>query len=357
MTRFSFINLLAALLFFTTCKKPPSVCSDIDSFPDLPNGWEANSFEIPGTDSQYWSWSLRFLDANNGFRFGADSVLMATTDGGSSWVAAKTFSGEAIIGLALLDKDHIFLSTTHYDQDTSTITKGSLYRSNNGGASWEKVAFNPVGVLKNLFFLDESNGFAFLSLHQNGALSGEKFLVRTINGGLNWEILPDTKLTVPDNFTLKILPDGFGYFGSEDGKVWLTHDGGLHWKPFQTALGGFTGLQFTDPLTGYASDYWNTMIKTIDGGQTWSTIAARRTHFFRFFSSTEGLALQVVKEIEEPGITYDCKAFFSTSDGGQTWEQGQTDKHFYHHAFFFVDVNTGFVTTDAHPGKFVKLTR
>ena len=132
----------------------------------------------------------------------------------------------------------------------------------------------------------------------------------------SWQIIP-----VPTEETLQAIECG------ADGTLWLaasfstlfkSADVGKTWQDFSTYEDAFlTELRFVDAATGFAIGEFGTMMKTVNGGDSWDNLASTPYDFYplsSYFADAQtgwlgGLSGDILK----------------TSDGGQTWYREQVD--------------------------------
>jgi photosystem II stability/assembly factor-like uncharacterized protein len=151
-----------------------------------------------------------FFDQQHGFIQGSTSdgtpLLLATTDGGSSW-SARTVPGEGskggILGLSFADasagwaivkvakKGPIYPSPTcssgYAYSPSECFPPPQMYRTVDGGRTWTLMQtdlFSPDGEIVSLLFADARYGFAqrYISSPQNLP----SVLLRTTDGGTTW---------------------------------------------------------------------------------------------------------------------------------------------------------------------------
>lgn len=113
---------------------------------------------------------------------------------------------------------------------------------------------------------------------------------------------------------------GMQYTYDAPGVVVKTSDGGQTWSQIYPTQGSIDGLQavyFLDANTGFAGGWNNYFIKTTDGGTTWSSVTVGSGIWYftdiDFWDSSNGVAAAYMNDGSQP--------VFITSDGGSTWTQ------------------------------------
>ena len=133
-------------------------------------------------------------------------------------------------------------------------------------------------------------------------------LLRTTNGGVDWDPFPTSGL--PFSFQMQDLE----FIGASRGwalvsySVYATTDGGASWA-YQDGAGGYD-LSFYDSLHGWACYEDGTLFATTDGGETWATQTADTTEAFYGVTAagkTRAWAVTLAGTI------------FRTVDGGAHW--------------------------------------
>jgi hypothetical protein len=95
------------------------------------------------------------------------------------------------------------------------------------------------------------------------------------------------------------------------GLVIKTTDGGNTWTTVYTHTEGFLGIAVMDANTAIAGGGSQTIVRTADGGMTWDTV----------YTGTAGINLRA-SAFTTPSIGYmvgDAGSLFNTNDGGITW--------------------------------------
>ena len=121
-----------------------------------------------------------FADAENGMAVGASDTVLVTSDGGSTWsLATATGGGNSLLAVAENDGGGIWWAGDD---------GGELYYSNDLGTTWTRRDFpgDEVGDVTDVEFVNTLVGFL---LHDNATPVGSVY--RTRNGGESWELMTD----------------------------------------------------------------------------------------------------------------------------------------------------------------------
>ena len=178
------------------------------------------------------------------------------------------------------------------------------------------------GSKSGVSFLNATTGWVTGRVPVNGYI----LLYRTDDGGATWypQSLPlspterssQLSLLLPlfFNATDGILPVSFDMGQGASLDVYVTHDGGTTWKstmPLPAAVGT---IDFVDMQHGWVTDGM-VLYSTSDGGQHWAKLSPganfKQVTDLSFVSSTTGWAIG--------GQGNNSSLLLKTTDGGQTW--------------------------------------
>ncbi|MFT3910665.1 MAG: hypothetical protein QM737_14665 [Ferruginibacter sp.] len=215
------------------------------------------------------------------------------------------------------------------------ISSCSKNNGSNGGSSavllpdtlsagWTKITTLPVENFRDIFFTDNSNGFA---VSNNG-------IYKSVNGGTDW-----TKI----NSSLNMVGIGAASpdracFVNNDFPVFVTQNGGTTFSQSTYTYPGGGSVGFYDCFfTGANNCYFSSnqfAWKSLDGGLTVDTIfefpTVSSTSSLFFLNDNDGW---IVRE----------DAVYKTTDAGDTWIPDTTLNNGYG-SIDFPDPNTGYFT-------------
>jgi photosystem II stability/assembly factor-like uncharacterized protein len=121
--------------------------------------------------------AVHFVDNKIGFAAGASDTVLRTIDGGFSWSVVTTApgSGGGVNAVFGINSQKAWVGTDN----------GRLYYTEDGGATWTRRSFSGdgAGAVKQIRFINSTIGFM---VHDTAAPAGRLF--RTLNGGYTWEL-------------------------------------------------------------------------------------------------------------------------------------------------------------------------
>jgi photosystem II stability/assembly factor-like uncharacterized protein len=345
--------------------KPPIFSGTVGVFEVTCTGM-AQGFAVYSTIDLGQTWAVHplsvyatvdFLNGTTGFYFTqADqkgpSTLYRTDDSGSHWtaVAKNLFPGKNLSGLTFIDDKVGFVSVSDSPADWWT---------DDGGKTWSLPApYRSAGSTVCNVFADPG---AASRLPQDvkmvsPTIGWAKGTRRTTDGGATW-----TNLAPP---APKYRDAGYGEFFLDATHAWVvdavgsatacvdrfvvysTSDGAATWQqvgsvPRQGVSASAVALEFLDSQTGwlyvpsngyYAGARTGPLYKTLDGGKSWTLVAAKAA-WSSGACSAAGLPL-----FSSPTTgwmpttctdnTRSSMDLLVTRDGGQTWTSQELIKHY-----------------------------
>jgi photosystem II stability/assembly factor-like uncharacterized protein len=254
--------------------------------------------------------TFAFADPQHGWVAEGNRVL-ATQDGGATWAPLPTVPN-GVLAMSLVTPSVGWVGT---DKGLLTLAPD--------GKDWVSVIGGPVAALD---LVDPTHGW----------IVNDDQLKATADGGATWNSLPSPckggsfglRLSFTSQTKGWVLCPGEPGAGSQSKSLYRTIDGGQSWitvaetgnlgTPPQGPLprGGYVAdLYFRDDTHGWISLARGTIIATDDGGQSWSGLPSIEVEAVfpgtvQFFSPTQGLAI-----LQSGGQSI----LHSTQDGGMSW--------------------------------------
>jgi photosystem II stability/assembly factor-like uncharacterized protein len=206
---------------------------------------------------------------------GYGGKLLETRDGGSSFTRLTTNTDLALYDIAAVG-DRLWVAGQ----------EGLILHSPDGGQTWERQDSGTSNYLFSIFFWNENHGIAV----------GDKSVVtETFDGGKTWTARkiprtfdadnPDLELAMQDPifYDVRFLDEQTGWITGEFGQLLKTTDGGKTWTQTQQSLISeetgivdpmdvptFFGLHIVGPEEVYAAGLDGKIAHTTDAGQRWS---------------------------------------------------------------------------------------
>jgi photosystem II stability/assembly factor-like uncharacterized protein len=201
-----------------------------------------------------------FVNENQGWVQARDTLLY-TTNGGESWQPAASPTQGFSFGPAAV------VGNTRFQLPTPGLGN-ILYRTDDGGRTWTRVAAMPHNDYSKIVFASPSHGWVARGFHPNIPA-----IARTEDGGQTWTEVAQQMAHQPD---LSFVSTTHGW-GLADGAgvVVATTDGGRTWERQSTGIRTtLADLEFIDAGVGHAlcNCESGTVVRTVDGGTSWFEI-------------------------------------------------------------------------------------
>ena len=298
-------------------------------------GWieQASNFWDPSRGINY----LHAVDVNISWAVGYDGSganeyktwFTKTTNGGDEWQADLVINTDnyGLGNICGLDGDTAWAAVFYNGEQDENC---GIYKTINGGDTWEHQFEGPYSFANNVWFFDENEGVAL------GDQADDYFEIWTSDdGGDTWTRVPEENFSghvvVPGEFgwtgCMEAVGDNTIIFGTHapEGYAFISHDRGHTW------FGSFTGcagtdlnpgvneLAFKDPYHGLAAhDNGATydLYTTSDGGANWEEITPTGTPYASGLSYVPG---EDNMYISVGGATLGTSGASYSLNGGQTW--------------------------------------
>lgn len=208
--------------------------------------------------------SICFVNDTIGFVVAQDSLIYKTTDGGLSWSSHVVVGDGFFNSIYFLNKDTGFVAG--YD-----MAGGLIGKTNDGGITWSNYNIGYVG-LNDIQFYNDSIGYAVGTSIVNG---GDCCM--TSDGGTTWTLTSTFGFQDPRGITTL---SASSFVTCANNAIAVSFNSGNTWSGVFTYTFGsvFWATYFTSMDTGYAvgqdGALDDIMIKTVDGGMSWSILSS-----------------------------------------------------------------------------------
>ena len=222
--------------------------------------------------------------------------------GQSPWVNLARFTTKNLSRVSFVD------SLTGWVAGDS----GGIFRTTNGGQSWEAQDTKITNNIFDLFFVDRSYGWAVALQYMQDTSWYGTVLLRTTNGGTTWM---KRNLPMEYFYTLAFFDSANGWMAGHDGKLRKTTDGGITWSNAvvdSSVVMGFPikHLDFYSRNYGFAVggsiDAAGVVWKTTNGGDRWAAVNpdgdGEPLHGTHFIDSLNVMAVGETS-ISDPGLS------------------------------------------------------
>jgi photosystem II stability/assembly factor-like uncharacterized protein len=268
------------------------------------------------------------IDSYTGIAAGANGTILRTTDGGQSWKIQPTgIPGEIEFnGIAFTDATNgIIVGNAFYlDPDPN----GIMLRTSDAGATWAEQLRRKDRNFLRVDFEGGGDG-TILGYCVGNECSERTYLLRSTNGGSTWS---DVVGSPTEGLSAISFTDANrGIAVGETGGIYQTSDGGKTWLEIWTH-DNLNDVWFSDANNGTAVGYRGTIIRTTDGGTSWGRQSSGTISFLRsvcFVDVWTGFA------VGENGT------ILRTENGGTTWTKQPTDSLATLNGVHFTDTNHG----------------
>lgn len=199
--------------------------------------------------------SICFLTPDHGFAGRMNGTVGITNNGGQDWTViqldASINVGE-VTDLEFYDAENGIAQTIW----------GGIYVTADGGASWTVATTNYIGG-HDAVYADANTLFA--------VGNGQK-IYKSTDKGLNWFEIFDGPGFTTLNLGVHFSDANNGLVTSEEGAIFVTHDGGDTWNNYTVAgqFGLMRGAWVFDENNMYATGTPGQVFKTTNGGMNWT---------------------------------------------------------------------------------------
>jgi photosystem II stability/assembly factor-like uncharacterized protein len=321
----------------------PAAAQQFDG--DLLEGLKARSIGPAGMSGRITDIDALHRDPNHILVGSASSGVWMSRDGGLTWLPVFDEEAVASIGAVAINQnnpDILWVGTGEGATRNSTSIGGGIYKSADGGKSWKLMGLQQTERINRIALHPDNPDIAYVAaLGQLWSENEERGLYKTTDGGESWQKIlfvdgntgaTDIKLDPANPHKLyaamwqhRRWPYQFKSGGPGSG-LHVSHDAGENWKQLTPEDGMPEGelgravfaIAPSDPDRVYAlvEAEKSALLRSDNGGERWQTVNTSYDIADRPFYYTE-----LAVDPENPNRVYNIASRVGVSiDGGKTFE-------------------------------------
>lgn len=254
------------------------ICGQAGQMLNTTDGGKTWTEQKTGTDK--YLFAVYAVSPTHVYAIGDESTLIETTDGGATWSTRKIAQSQQGVtdDIALAMKDPVFYDIEFTDDQNGWIVGefGTIQHTADGGKTWKTQQESLLGEeVVDVLDLPTFFGVHFVNAQEGIASGLEGRIARTHDGGNKWAFDSiDEKYPLDDPLYAPFLfPDGKGWVIGAGGEVVSIKPGDAQWARAPLGMRLFTwlrGIDFVDHNNGFIVGGFGTILRTKDGGKTWT---------------------------------------------------------------------------------------
>jgi len=194
-------------------------------------------------------YAVHFTSSLVGWAVGSDGTILHTDNGGGQWNSQNSGMTDYIKGVHFVNGSKGWI-----------ISRKEILYTVDGGSNWNSQFFFDEGTMWDLFFMNEKIGWA------TGNIWGtdDGVIFSTKDGGITW------KSQRTEFIGVSIFFSDFknGWIVHDNGNILITTDGGYNWYEQLSDCASLNDVYFFDSETGWIVGDWGNILHTNDGGDS-----------------------------------------------------------------------------------------
>jgi photosystem II stability/assembly factor-like uncharacterized protein len=220
--------------------------------------WDGSYWTLRSTNFSIDIYKITFVSPMIGYYCGENKGIAKTIDGGETWEVQNGVLGNIILqDIAFWDENN-GIAVGGYNTPIILIT-------DNGGQTWQECELaDSIHKLYSVTYADETTIVA-------GGTYGR--IILSTDRGASWELVNESTIATT-NKAIRMVNSNVGYIAVANSTTLLkTLDGGQTWFEIPAPhLDGAKGIEVVSAIELYAF-YDNIIYLSTDGGQTWNNFS------------------------------------------------------------------------------------
>jgi photosystem II stability/assembly factor-like uncharacterized protein len=227
--------LFAALL--AVCGQGIAAANDAPLSPQTGSHWQ----KLPTEAYKGKQDDIYFVNRDVGFYVNGKGNIWRSSDGGHSWQNVLKQPGTYFRAIGMVDVHHGFAGNIGTGYFPGVTDSTPLYETVDGGDHWHAVAHIPGPAMQGICAIDvlhpNAHGDMATIIHAAGRVGGPARLLRSVDSGRTWtniDMTPWISMIVDVKFFDARHGVIFGGSDADTSKshavIIMTHDGGTHWE-------------------------------------------------------------------------------------------------------------------------------
>ncbi|MEK9138523.1 MAG: exo-alpha-sialidase, partial [Bacteroidota bacterium] len=219
--------------------------------------------QTSGTGINFYSVSV--VDTNVAWAAGDSGRVYRTVNGGGAWTPRTAVTNPVSSIYAISSSIALMAS--------NAANNARIMRTVSGGLGWI-TAYQDTSAgayIDAIKMFDANNGYAV-----GDPVGGRWTLLRTTDAGATWvkrDTLPQAGSEFGWGNSMSWIGNQYGWFGTNNSRVYRTTNGGANWSPAATAFTNSYAVSFATNQVGIAGG--NGVARSTNGGALWTNTPAQ----------------------------------------------------------------------------------
>ncbi|MBS1877955.1 MAG: hypothetical protein JST31_00425 [Actinobacteria bacterium] len=212
-------------------------------------------------------YAVHFVDEQHGWAVGQNGTIVVTTNGGATWTKQTSGTTELLSSVSFVNAQHGWV----------VGAGGTILTTSDGGTTWTPQTSGVTSALTSVSFADAEHGWAV-------GISPAKVLVTT-NGGATWS---EQAVLFGGANSVFAVDSQHAWVVGVNGKIQATTNGGTTWSEQTSGVSSeLKSAYFADDLHGWAVGAGGTLLATHDGGEHWTAETSGTTEALNGVSAAD----------------------------------------------------------------------